>query len=225
MSALIYPILAILYLVMAGGLVFHFIKHRQSSSLLILLVVAGLIYDSVVIWAGAGMGVSSMLELLNRGRYMASAVLVPLLFIVAAAFAVRAGLPWASEGLVRVMEVVAGLLVLAGLLAFSVQAVEPITYESILRYKINNQLTPLWAVPEKIFISILSNLFFVTLGYFFWRKYRWPWLGIGAMLTFVLTAVPGPVIFIAEAIGEALLSITLVATDHFLIHHAQPQKA
>jgi len=209
---------------MAGGLVVHYVRHRQPSSLLVLLVVAGLIFDSVVIWAGASLGISPMLELLNRGRYLISAVLVPLLFIVAAQFALRAGMTWASEGLVRVMEVAAGLLILAGLAAFSVQVVEPITYENLLRYKVNHQLTPLWAVPVKILISILTDLFFVVLGYFFWRKYRWPWLGAGAVMTFVLTAVPGPAIFIAEAVGEALLCATLVATDHFLIHRAQPQK-
>lgn len=210
---------------MVAGLAFHYLKHRQPSSLLLVLVIAGSIYNSIVIWSGSNLGVSPTLELLNRGRYLADALMVPLLFIVAAMFTVRAGPSWAAESLVRVMEAAAGLMIVAGILAFSVQAVEPITYDTLLWYKINHQLTPSWAVAVTILISILSNLFFVVLGYFFWKELRWPWLGIGAVLSFVLMIVPGPAIFIAESVSMVVLCGSLVATDHFLLHHPRSPKA
>lgn len=208
MAVALYFIYTIIHI---GLLVWGIRLWRQARSirlLLILLPIAGLIYDNAVIAVGVIVGEGSLLEMMNNGRYLLHAIITPMLIMAAVDLARRAGVGLANN---RIVYTIFGLLTVGlmafGLLEWQHMVFAPERYAGSLRYVDVAVAGP----PIPAIVTI-----FVILGWSIgiWRSLRWPWLFVGALVMFLGSAIPPSVVGPAVGSGaEVVLLASLLATE------------
>lgn len=192
-----------------------FVRSPHLGLALVILVLAGLVYDNLIIAIGDRIGQGALLETLNKGRYWCHGLLSPLLLVFAVQMLHLAGVQWDQP---TWGDRFTWVLVLC-LIGIEVQTrilklnLKPVTFAGTLRYK--------EVVPSKEIPVILVILLVGAIGAIVWQALHWSWLFWGAAVMLTGSAVPtttkaGP--SIGSAV-EVLFGISLVATYALLILH------
>lgn len=188
MGALLYP----LYTIANFGLAIWSIDLLQQSNngniFLLILVMAGMIYDNLIISLGRLINEGLHLELLNRLRFFLHDMLIPLLLVVAVKLASAAGVVWATQSLVSSGSwgIALGLIAFGLLVNFKHLELIPTNYAGILRYKPKKSYVPI--------LTIFTALIVGVAGFYIWREIQWPWMFVGTVVMFLGNAFPTTIV-------------------------------
>lgn len=161
---------------------------------LLAVIIIALCWDNLIIAAGSMIGAGDLLRGLSVPRYVAHAVLTPLLIPIVFRIAELRRRPWVWG--------LTGLLIAAGVYAEIIQLrLEPRLYAGTLRY-VNVAAGP----PAPAIITILV---LIGVGVILWRREGLPWLCLGALAMFAgaATAIP----WLGNA-GELVLICSILVT-------------
>ncbi|MDA8371062.1 MAG: hypothetical protein M0026_14500 [Nocardiopsaceae bacterium] len=174
-----------------------------------LLVLAGLVYDNLIIASGRYIGEGPLLEALSHGRFWLHAFLTPLLVIWSWHAVRRAGVRWAA----RRWAALAAVLITAALIAFELITVTANLHLAarveygVLSY--SDSAPP--PGPPPMVLVVAAALIFA--GFVLWRRQRWIWLLVGAVLMAVGSGVPLPLESGAVTnLFELVLLVSVLAT-------------
>lgn len=194
---------------LAWGLVLAVRRGPATPANLPLLVVAGLVYDNLVIASGRYLGEGALLEGLSYGRFWLHAVLTPLLVVWSWHAMRRAGARWAS----RRWAAWAAVLV-----AVALAVLEFVTVSAGLRLEAGveygvlsySEADPASGPPLMVLVVAAALLW---AGIAVWRRQRWIWLLAGSALMAVASAGTIPVESGAVTnLFELILLASVVAT-------------
>ena len=204
--------LTILYLILCAGfgiLVWQLLKLKKNSYVwLLLLVLAGLFYDTLIIGIGNFIGEGNLLKALNAGRFYVHALLTPTMMIFGFGILRASGIKWAQSKTSHIVVCsFSTLLVLLG------------AYSDILQLDLHTKITAdilrytneggLKGPPIPAIVTIL---FLIVAGISLWRNTGWVWLAIGACIMFIAAGAGVGEQFYLGNIGELALSFANVAT-------------
>lgn len=182
-------------------------KKHSVLPLLLLLITAGLLYDSLIIALGVFCGPSGAMKALSQPRYVAHCVLIPLLFPVCAM-----ALRFKPKGL-KIVWLVTLALILVGAAAGFAVVTEPATVGGVMRY-VSADATPAWADGLQSALSVGPILIMLAAGIAVWIREKNAHLFFAALFMFVFAAV-GPatgnfdLMFIFSMFGENLMALFL----------------
>lgn len=203
--------LTALYLILSGCFVFlvwQAAKIKGSYALLLLLVLAGLFYDTLIIGIGKFIGTGDLLKTLNAGRFYVHALLTPTMMIFGFGVLRKAGIKWAQGKTAHIILCVITTL-LIGLGAYSdiLQLdLQTKTVADTLRY-VNEGGMKGPPVP-----AILTIIFLIVAGISLWRNTGWMWLAIGGILMFIAAGAGMGDLFYIGNLGEVILGFANVYT-------------
>jgi len=204
--------LTALYLILSVMFVFLVwqasIIKRDGYVWLLLLVLAGLFYDTLIIGLGKFIGEGDLLKALNAGRFYVHALLTPTMIIFGFGVLRNAGVKWAQAGTAHLaICVFATLLIVLG------------AYSDILRLDLQTK-----SVADSLryvnagglkgppIPAILAILFLLIAGFSLWRNTGWKWLAIGAIVMFIFAGAGMGNSFYLGNLGEVILGFANVAT-------------
>ncbi|AGJ58504.1 hypothetical protein F750_6077 [Streptomyces sp. PAMC 26508] len=207
MISSVFAVLAVAQLCLAVAVGRHL---RAAPGLLVAvptLVCAALVWDNGVIALGSSVGAGPLLESLSVPRFVAHALLTPLLVLWSLSAAEHAGLHRAKGRGARGAAVgLTVLLVAAGvlhdILGLTLRAER---WADTLRY-VNDAASPTGPLP-----AIVTGLVVLSAGIVVWRSTGFVWLAVTAavMVTVSGAAVQVPVLGNA---GEVVLNVGLLLT-------------
>lgn len=204
--------LTVLYLILSAVFVFLVWQmmqiKRNNYVLLLLLVLAGLFYDTLIIGIGKFVGESDLLQTLNSGRFYIHALLTPTMMIFGFGVLRKAGVKWTQGKTAHIIVCVITTL-LIGLGAFSdiLQLdLHVKTVADTLRY-VNEGGMKGPPIP-----AILTIIFLIIAGISLWRNTGWKWLTIGAIVMFIAAGAGMGEMFYISNIGELILGFANLAT-------------
>jgi hypothetical protein len=204
--------LTVLYLVLSA--LFVYLVWQASSikknnyALLLLLVLAGLFYDTLIIGIGSFIGEGSLLKALNAGRFYVHGLLTPTMMIFGFGVLRKAGVKWAQNKTTHIVVCIfATLLIVLGaysdILRLDLHAK---TVADILRY-VNEGGMKGPPIP-----AILTIIFLIVAGISLWRNTGWMWLAVGAIVMFIAAGAGMGDMFYIGNIGEVVLGFANVYT-------------
>jgi hypothetical protein len=178
------------------------------------LIVAGLVYDNVMLTVGAWIGPGEFLRMLSVPRFWLHALATPLIGFAVLELLAAAKVSWASKRGVR-MAVVAVVVVLIGMGVYVDATLElhVACFDGVMRYTPNvlpNQLCGPDSVPVSSgggppIPSIAVTVWMLIAGVILWRRERIPWLFAGAALMFVAAGAPIPTMGLVPGNGGEVL--------------------
>lgn len=175
-------------------------RSRSTYTIFPLIVIAGIIYDNLIIGFGAYIGESELLKALNVPRFAIHAFFTPMIMIFAFGVARRVGVGFAKSKAVHVaICIFTILMILLGVYEelFQMNLV-PIAEDGTLRYKNSPAAPPIPAIVTIIVVMILSL--------FVWVKTKKPWYFLGTLLMFVLAPMAGKFVW-AGNLGEIFMNL------------------
>jgi len=205
-------VLSILYLILCAGfmaLVWQLSKLNKNSYVWVLIfVLVGLLYDTLIIGIGKFLGEGEVLKTLNAGRFYVHALLTPTMIIFGFGVLRKAGVKWAQSRIAHIIVCsFSTLLILLGAYSDMVQLdLQSKVVAGTLRY-INEGGIKGPPVP-----AILTIIFLIVAGITIWRNTGWMWLAIGAIFMFIAAGLGMDTMFYVGNIGELALSFANVAT-------------
>ncbi len=205
MLTALYLILSVLFVV----LVWQVSKMKRNNYvLLLLLVLAGLFYDTLVIGIGKFIGEGDLLKTLNAGRFYVHALLTPAMMIFGFGVLRKAGVKWAQGKTAHiVLCVITTLLIGLGAYSDILQLdLQTKTVADTLRY-VNEG-----GIKGPPLPAILTIIFLIVAGISLWRNTGWMWLAIGAILMFIAAGAGMGDMFYIGNLGEVILGFANVAT-------------
>lgn len=207
MSAWLYPSATLAWLIISF-ISFCLLEQCPCvDKILLMLVVVGSTYDSLIISIGRFLKENPYLQLLNRLRFLLHSLFVPCLIVVATGIACTIGPRGsaASHAYAWGWAIATGLVILDLLLNFRDLQLKPITYAGTVRYVAQQKTIPVPAVATTLIVGVV--------GLFLWFRIHWPWLLVGSVCVFVGNAIPahrvGPVLGIVVELlflGSVLLT-------------------
>lgn len=208
MLTVLYLVLTALFAYLTWQSVRLYGQRRSSYTLLLIPVLAGLVYDALVIALGRFIGQGGLLSALNLGRFAVHALFTPLLMIFAFGVLRRAGVGWAQgKAAHTAVCIVATLMVLLGAYADLLRVdMQPRVVMDTLRY-VNEG-----GMKGPPIASLVTMLFLLVAGVMLWRRTGWPWLALGSLVMFVAAGAAMGALFFLGGIGEAVLGFANVAT-------------
>ena len=206
LASLVHLVVAALLAALCVKVVQAWRRDRRTYSLLVTVVIAGLVYDNLVLGAGRWVGEGALLEALSWPRFVVHALATPLLVIVGFGAARSFGLRWAARRDLHAAACsVAVVLLLWGLVTEVVGLdLRPEWAGGVLSYGAATSATP---VP-----AIATILVLLAFGAMLWRTCGWPWLALGAAVMFAASGLGG-VSPLLTNVGELALAAALVATE------------
>jgi hypothetical protein len=204
--------LTALYLILSALFVFLVWQvsklKRDNYVLLLLLVLAGLFYDTLIIGIGKFIGAGDLLKTLNAGRFYVHALLTPTMMIFGFGVLRKAGVKWAQSRTTHIVIcVVTTLLIALGAYSDILQLdLQTKTVADVLRYTNEGGLKGP-PIP-----AILTIIFLIVAGISLWRNTGWKWLAVGGILMFIAAGAGMGDMFYIGNIGEVILGFTNVAT-------------
>lgn len=183
------------------------------SLAILMLVLAGLVYDNLIILIGDWIQLGTRLETLNKGRYWCHGLLSPLLLIVAVQALHVTQVSWDqpawSNGLA--WSLTFGLILIEVVTRMVKLHLKPVQFAGTLRYK--------EVVPSRELPVILVILLVGAIGAVVWQQLGWSWMFWGAVIMMLGSAVPtttkaGP------SVGsgvEVIFGWSLVATQLLIL--------
>ncbi len=182
---------------------------RKSGSIYAifpLLVIAGIIYDNLIIGFGSFIGEGELLKMLNVPRFVIHAFLTPLIMIFAFGIARRCGVGFAqSRGWHMTICIFAFLMVLLGIYEelFKMNLVLKVE-DGTMRYK-NEPSSP--PIP-----AVMTILVAMAMGIFVWIKTKKPWYFLGTLLMFIFAPL-APKFVWAGNLGEIFMNLGSVFAE------------
>lgn len=216
MNTLIYFVLGAGYLaLLIWGLSLSKKQGLFHLSNVLLLVIAGLVYDNFVIALGKYIGEGNVLENLNYFRFVIHAFFTPTLILFALSICRDLGLEWAKKTLWKGVF----LLLTLGLILYELLTS---VWGLILAPNFKNGLFTYESVKyaSPIMVIMVSVVLLVA-GIILLKKFRSPWLLIGT----VLMGLSGPLAnwiksFPITNIFEFILILSLLMTKRFQVRTA-----
>lgn len=204
--------LTALYLILSALFVFLVWQvskmKRDNYVLLLLLVLGGLFYDTLIIGIGKFVGEGDLLKTLNAGRFYVHALLTPTMMIFGFGVLRKAGVKWAQSRTAHIILCVITTL-LIGLGAYSdiLQLdLQTKVVADVLRY------TNEGGIKGPPLPAILSIIFLIVAGISLWRNTGWMWLAIGAVVMFIAAGAGMGDMFYIGNLGEVILGFANVST-------------
>jgi len=190
-----------------------FRRRPTLSALMLILPVAGVVWDNTIMALGATIGDGPLLVALSWPRFIGHAMLTPAWIVAAIGMVGRTGASWANSRFAAVGQwVLYGFAALAG----------------VLRYVVFLQMSPVWdggmfyytntgTFPGPPVGSITMLLVVLACGFIIWRRTRAPWMLLGALFMLATQVVPREVVgFLVTNSGEVIMAASLVATEAVL---------
>lgn len=205
MNNIIFLAYAAIHALLFGWALTQFLSRRTPSSVPLLLVTAGLIYDNGILAAGNAIGAGETLAQLSIPRFFLHAMTTPLLILSAYGLAARA---WAKlEG--RLMIVLAVVITLAMIATGFWQDVFNLNLElqregGVLSYG-NSSADGAPIAP------VVTMLVLLVAGLIVWWKSGIPWLFLGAVAQFAAALFADAAVAVGN-FGEAALLAGLLLT-------------
>lgn len=174
---------------LAWGIVLAVRRGWGTPANLPLLVIAGLVYDNAVIATGRWVGEGVVLESLSLGRFWIHALVTPLLVVWSWHAIHRAGVAWARTRAAAVVAVVFALaLITLEIVTVNLcLRIEPQEEYGVLSYS-NAEAS---GGPPLMVLFVAAAL--LVAGFLVWRRQRWIWLLVGAVIMTAGSAIPIPV--------------------------------
>ncbi|MGW0781854.1 hypothetical protein [Streptomyces sp. NPDC002913] len=184
------------------------------------LVCAALVWDNGVIALGSSAGAGPLLETLSVPRFVAHALLTPLLVLWSLSAVTHAGLPWARRKGVRVAAVgLTVLLVAAGVLHDIIGlTLRTERWADTLRYT-NDAASPVGPLP-----AIITGLVVLFAGIVLWRSTGFAWLAVTAGVMVVVSGAAAQVPPLGNA-AEVVLNVGLLLTVRALLSQGRESTA
>lgn len=187
------------------------VRHGLRPADVLLVVVAGLIYDNGVLAVGQLVGEGPLLEALSVARFWVHAFATPLLVFFAVDAMARAGLRLARQAWVRWLALViyAGLVVLELVTEVRGLSLRPNLEYGVLSY---TSAEPASGPPAMIIgVSVMLLLASIVV----WWTQRWPWffVGVAVMTAGSFVTLPVDSAAVTNAF-EFVLLVSLLLTKH-----------
>lgn len=181
---------------------------RSSYTLLLLIVLAGLAYDTLVILIGRFVGEGDLLKTLNAGRYLVHGFVTPAMMIFGFGVLRSAGVTWAQSRTAHIIVCVLTTLLIALGVYSDVIALELQSRAVLdtLRY-VNEGGVKGPPIP-----AILTIIFLIVAGVSLWRTTGWWRLAAGALFMFLAAGMGMGDTFYIGNLGEVALGISNVLT-------------
>jgi hypothetical protein len=180
------------------------------SLLLLLLVIAGMVYDNCVIALGRWVCCELWRKGLNGVRFLSHHLLLPFLVVAGLGEVQRSGLSW---GVLSGLQIAAWVLTMV-LIAFGLHChrrgldLTLVEEGGTWRYSAQ-RLSPLPA--------IMITTWLLGIGLFLWWHNQWPWLGVGSLSIFLAHGLPkGRMGSLLPAGMEWGLMVSLLLTEGYL---------
>lgn len=182
------------------------LRHREPSTVPLLIVTFGLIYDNALLAAGGMIGHGETLERLSVPRFFMHAFGTPLLMLAALGLVRRAGGAWTRSDVLAASVVILALAMIAVGVDADLLHLElsPKQSGDIASYGNSASDGPPIAPVVTIFVLLAA-------GAVVWRS-GGPWLLLGAIIQFIAAAV-GDAVVILGNFGELALLAGLIVTD------------
>ena len=177
-----------------------------------LLVVAALVYDNAVLGAGRFIGEGPLLEFLNYARYYIHAAITPVLVAWALHTLRRAGFGWAQARWYQVASIGAALALTVVEYFLEVRGLELAPQEEfgVLSY---GNVEPATGPP--LMVLVVAGVLVIA-GAMIWKRQKWPWLFVGAVIMTIGSGIELPIDSgaITNAF-ELVLLVSILATKAF----------
>lgn len=212
MAAFLYPIFTVVSLGLVIWVSSIFQQAHSISTILLIVVLAGMTYDNLIISVGRLIGEGSLLKLLNYLRFLFHYLFVPLLVVVAVKLADDAGVAWASNPIVckGCWALALGLVVLGLITVFRQLELAPITFAGTLRYRPKTCGLPI--------LPVLTAFLVAVLGFYIWRETESSWMFVGTLIMLCGNALParifGPLI---SSVVDFIFILAFLATE-LIVH-------
>jgi len=203
--------LTALYLILSALFVFliwQVSNKKNNYVLLLLFVLAGLFYDTLIIGMGRFVGEGNLLKTLNMGRFYVHAFLTPTMIIFGFGILRKAGVKWAQSRTAHIIICVFTTMLIA-LGTYSDIALLDLRIKIVadtLRY-VNEG-----GIKGPPLPAILTIIFLIVAGISLWRNTGWKWFAIGAFIMFVAAGAGMGDLFYIGNLGEVILGFANVYT-------------
>lgn len=207
MAAIFHPIYTVVHFWLAIWGLHLFQQSINIGTILLLVVLAGLIYDNLIISIGNFIGEGELLEFLNKLRFLFHTLFTPLLVVVAVELANYAGVTWFGSPIVRGIAwlIAIGLIEFEFRKKFLTLKLESTTFAGTLRYREAEGGLPMAAILTIALVAVI--------GIIIWQTMQCPWVFVGAVIMFLGSAVPTRLV--GQVLGsgvEIVLVLSLLAT-------------
>ena len=210
MLTAMFVVVSIIHLIFFILSVRLFLKNRSIYTALAAIVIGGLFYDNLIISLGSSLGEGSLLEGLNRVRFVIHALATPTLIMFALVTAQRLGVGWAQKRIwFSILGVLTVLMIALGTYEDIIEIVLVAERDAgTLRYVNGASAGP--PIPAVVTIIVM-----IVVGAFLWRRNKWAVLCIGSILMFIFAGA-GASILILSNIGEVFFAGAILWTDYKL---------
>lgn len=186
---------------------------KDLSSLMLILPIAGVVWDNTIMALGARIGDGPLLVGLSWPRFIGHAVLTPAWIIAAIGFAQRATSPAGPRRASPTKRTLAWALfafaVLAGVLRYVVFLEMAPVFDGGMFYYTNAGTFPGPPIGSitMLFVALIASTFV-------WRRARIPWMLLGSLFMLATQLIPRELVgFLVTNSGEVLMAASLVATE------------
>lgn len=213
MDSVILLAFAVAYLgLLAWGIVLANRNGWRTAANLPLLVLAALVYDNLIIGIGRFIGEGPFLEGANLARFWIHALVTPVLVAWALHALRRAGFGFAQAKWFQVVSIGSALALTVLEYFLEIRGLEIVPNDEYGALSYTNAEPP---SGPPIMVLIVAAVLLVV-GAMLWKKQKWPWLFIGAVIMTIGSAVelPIPSGAITNAF-ELILLISIMATKAF----------
>lgn len=181
---------------------------KKSYALILFLVLAGLLYDNLIIAIGSFIGENSLLKVLSAGRFYIHAFFTPTMIIFGFGVLRKVDVKWAQGKTAHIIFCLLTTLLLAiGVYTDILRPDLQVKFVGgILRY-INEGGLKGPPVP-----AILTIIFLIVAGISLWRSTGWKWLAVGSILMVIAAGMGMGDLFYIGNLGEVILNFANVYT-------------
>ncbi|MED4074446.1 hypothetical protein [Priestia endophytica] len=176
------------------------------------LVIAGLIYDNMIIAIGAFIGEGPVLTFLSMFRFWLHALFTPTLILFAYGVAKHSNIQWAKKTVVKICFVVSTIALISyEVIKTMSQRMEIIHEYGIVRYTLSGSSGP----PIMV---IIVALILLLVGISLFRHTRWSIMAIGVAIMIVGSAIPFSIPSTAVInLFELIFIFSLYLTHRYLL--------
>lgn len=206
MSSLLYPLYTFAYCLLCGWAVALWRGTRRLGTFSLLLVLAGLLYDNLILTLGNWLSAGTLLHVLSWPRFALHQLLLPWISYAAYDQLRLEGVDWAQHPRARTGTLIfIALTTLTGVITRLLPLrLTPTVMDGVTRYVAN-------AVKGPPLVSILSIGAVGAAGYFIWRKARSPWLLLAVVIVFIVEGFPSEALrrSVGSGLEVALMALLL----------------
>jgi hypothetical protein len=231
-SVFAFPLYVVIHLCSLLVCLYMWKVYRAPGAALTALIIAGLVYDNLIVSLGASIGIGPLLETLSLPRFVLHALLTPFMMIAVTQIAVAGGIRWAGSQpwLTIVWLLVVTMMLLGAYEGLLDLELVPACFDGILRYTANLYPSHFCFEGQEVISgsgppvpSIVGNIVTFIMGFALWRAHGWPWLMLGALLMFGAAAVPIRAFGMAASnAGEVVLLISYAAAIYRFGRKSRP---